>query len=273
MPPRNLNKPVLEKRTRTYFASDFHLGAPDHAKSLEREKLIVSWLRHIEKDAKAIYLLGDLFDFWFEYRYAVAKGFVRLLGTLSDMTDKGIEIHFFTGNHDMWTFGYLEKEIGLKVHRHPIEQTIHGKSFYIGHGDGLGPNDRGYKLMKWVFSAPFFQWLYGRFHPNFSFGLANYLSAKSRKANSYRKDVFLGEDREYLVLFIKDYLQRRPIDYFVFGHRHIAINMEVDGSTYVNTGEWVSRRSYAIFDGERIWLEDWTGDQAISPIRSTTRQE
>lgn len=263
----------MENRTRTYFASDFHLGAPDYEKSLEREKRIISWLRHVEKDAKAIYLLGDVFDFWFEYRFVVARGFVRLLGTLAEMTDKGIAIHFFTGNHDMWTFGYLEKEIGMQVHRCPVEHTIDGKRFLIGHGDGLGPNDRGYKLMKWVFSAPFFQWLYGRFHPNFSFGLANYLSAKSRKANSYRKDVFLGEDKEYLILFAKEYQKSHDIDIFVFGHRHIPINVSLNGSLYVNTGEWVKQRSYAVFDGDKIWLEAWDQDQPINPIRSTTRQE
>ncbi len=245
------------ERNRTYFASDFHLGVPSHEKSLEREKEIVAWLRHVSKDAKAIYLLGDIFDFWFEYRYAVAKGFVRLLGCLSELADSGIEIHFFTGNHDMWTFGYLEKEIGMKVHKKPIVQEIDGKTFFVGHGDGLGPNDRGYKMMKWVFSAPFFQWLYGRFHPNFSFGLATYLSAKSRKANSYRKDVFLGEDKEYIILFIKEYLKQHHADFFVFGHRHITLHKQVNGSTYVNVGEWVSKRSYAVFDGEQISVEYW----------------
>jgi UDP-2,3-diacylglucosamine hydrolase len=258
---RNPNRALLELRTNIYFASDVHLGVPSPEKSLAREKAVVAWLQHIRKDAKAIYLLGDIFDFWFEYRFVVAKGFVRLLGCLAEMVDEGIEIHFFTGNHDMWSFGYLEKEIGLIVHREPVVQHLHGKTFFIGHGDGLGPNDRGYKMMKWVFAAPFFQWLYGRFHPNFSFGLANYLSGKSRKANSYRKDVFLGEDKEYLVLFIREYLKSNHADYFVFGHRHITLQIPVEGSMYINVGEWITKKSYAVFDGETMKLEYWGQQQ------------
>jgi UDP-2,3-diacylglucosamine hydrolase len=250
-------EPVLTNRTKTYFASDFHLGVPTPEKSLIREKEVVAWLRHVSQDAKAIYLLGDIFDFWFEYKTVVAKGFVRLMGCIAELVDQGIEIHFFTGNHDMWTFGYLEKELGVKVHRKPITEEINGRVFFIGHGDGLGPDDKGYKLMKRVFSARFFQWLYARFHPNFSFGLAQYLSAKSRKANSYRKDVFLGEDKEFLILFIKDYLKNNHADFFVFGHRHITLKMPVNGSIYVNVGEWVNTRSYAVFDGTDLVIEHW----------------
>jgi UDP-2,3-diacylglucosamine hydrolase len=247
----------LTNRTKTYFASDFHLGVPTPEKSLVREKEVVAWLRHVSQDAKAIYLLGDIFDFWFEYKTVVAKGFVRLMGCIAELVDQGIEIHFFTGNHDMWTFGYLEQELGVKVHRKPITTELNGKVFFIGHGDGLGPDDKGYKIMKWVFAARFFQWLYARFHPNFSFGLAQYLSAKSRKANSYRKDVFLGEDKEFLILFIKDYLKTNHADFFIFGHRHITLKMPVNGSIYVNVGEWVNTRSYAVFDGEELTLEHW----------------
>lgn len=247
----------MTTRDRTYFASDFHLGVPTHAESLKREKEIVEWLDHVSKDARAIYLLGDIFDFWFEYKTVVAKGFVRFLGRVAELADQGIEIHFFTGNHDMWTFGYLEKELGIQVHKKPVTHEINGKVFFIGHGDGLGPNDHGYKMMKRVFTAPFFQWLYARFHPNFSFGLANYLSARSRKANSYRKDVFLGEDKEYLVLFIRDYLKTNAVDYFVFGHRHITLDLNIDGSTYINVGEWVNTKSYAVFDGQEMVVEHW----------------
>lgn len=247
----------MTSRTRTYFASDFHLGVPTWNKSLEREKDVISWLNHVSKDARAIYLLGDIFDFWFEYKTVVAKGHVRFLGRVAELVDSGIEIHYFTGNHDMWTFGYLEKELGVIVHRKPITTEIGNKIFFIGHGDGLGPNDRGYKIMKYIFSAPFFQWLYARFHPNFSFWLARLLSAKSRKANSYRKDVFLGEDKEYLILFIKEHLKKHDVDYFIFGHRHITLDVKINSSRYINVGEWVNTKSYAVFDGDHLSIEHW----------------
>jgi UDP-2,3-diacylglucosamine hydrolase len=248
----------LNQRTKIYFASDFHLGVPTHQASLEREKEVVAWLNFISSDARAIYLLGDVFDYWFEYRTVVAKGHVRLLGKIAELADSGIEIHYFTGNHDMWTFGYLEKELGVQVHKEPVTHTIGGKVFYIGHGDGLGPNDKGYKMMKWVFSVPLFQWLFARLHPNLSFFIARGFSSQSRKINSYRKDVFLGEDKEYLILFIKEYLKKEQVDYFIFGHRHITLNLPVNGSTYINVGEWINTKSYAIFDGEKISVENWT---------------
>lgn len=255
VPDNPIRYPLEPKKV--YFASDFHLGVPTPEESLVREKEVVLWLDFVSRDAEAIYLLGDVFDFWFEYKTVVAKGYVRLLGKIAELADRGIEIHYFTGNHDMWTFGYLGQELGIQIHKEPITRVIGDKTFFIGHGDGLGPNDRGYKLMKGVFSASFFQWLYARLHPNFSFWLANSFSAKSRKANSYRKDVFLGEDKEYLVLFIKDYLKEHAVDFFIFGHRHITLNMPVNGSTYVNLGEWIHTKSYAVFDGTRVTIEHW----------------
>ncbi len=247
----------MEHRQKTYFASDFHLGVPSHQASLDREREIVAWLDHIKADARAIYFLGDVFDYWFEYRSVVAKGHVRLLGKIAELSDAGIEIHYFTGNHDMWTFGYLEEELRIKMYKEPVTHTIDGKVFFIGHGDGLGPDDKGYKLMKWVFSEKFFQWLFARLHPNFSFFLARSFSAKSRKANSYRKDVFLGEDKEFLILFIKDYLKSNQADYFIFGHRHITLDIPVSGSRYINVGEWINTRSYAVFDGKNLTVEYW----------------
>jgi UDP-2,3-diacylglucosamine hydrolase len=247
----------LNQHTKIYFASDFHLGVPNYEASLVREKEVVAWLNHISRDARAVYLLGDVFDYWFEYSAVVAKGHVRLLGKIAELADSGIEFHYFTGNHDMWTFGYLEKELGIHVHKEPVTHTWNDKVFFIGHGDGLGPNDKGYKLMKWVFSVWFFQWLFARLHPNFSFRLARGFSAESRKANSYRKDVFLGEDKEYLILFIKDYLKQHKVDYFIFGHRHITLNIPVNGSTYINVGEWLTSKSYAVFDGDNLSVEYW----------------
>jgi len=166
-----------------YFASDFHLGVPSYEKSLEREKLLVKWLDEIKKDAEEVYLMGDLFDFWFEYKHAAPKGFVRLLGKIAEITDSGIPVYLFTGNHDMWMFDYLPKEIGVKIYREPIEKKFGSKTFYLGHGDGLGPGDKGYKFIKKVFANKFCQWLFARLHPNLGIGMAHYWSRKSRVAN------------------------------------------------------------------------------------------
>ena len=175
--------------TKIYFASDLHLGVPNKEKSLEREKRFVKWLDEIKSDASAIYLVGDVFDFWFEYKKAVPKGYVRLLGKLAEISDSGIDIHFFTGNHDMWVFDYLEKEINLKIYREAHEITINGKSFLIGHGDGLGPHDKGYKFIKKIFSNKLCQWLFARVHPNLGISIAEYWSRKSRIANGQKNEI------------------------------------------------------------------------------------
>lgn len=237
-----------------YFASDFHLGVPNYEKSLEREKAIVRWLEMAEKDAAEIYLVGDVFDFWFEYKTVVPRGFVRLLGKLADMTDKGLRIHFFTGNHDMWTFDYLEKEIGLIVHRAPIVVELHGKTCMIGHGDGLGPGDKGYKLLKKIFANPLCKWLFARLHPNFGTGLAMYLSRRSRIATGDYDEVFKGEENEWLISYIKDVLKEKPIDYFIFGHRHLPIDRAVGTAHYINLGDWIKYSTYAVFDGQKLQL-------------------
>ena len=237
-----------------YFASDFHLGVPTYEKSLEREKAIVRWLEMAEQDAAEIYLVGDVFDFWFEYKTVVPRGFVRLLGKLAQMTDKGIPIHFFTGNHDMWTFDYLEKEIGLKVHRAPIVVNYAGKSFMIGHGDGLGPGDNGYKFLKKVFANPLCKWLFARLHPNFGTGLALYLSRRSRIATGHIDEHFMGEENEWLICYIEDVLKKQPIDFFIFGHRHLPIDHAIGQARYLNLGDWIKYNTYAVWDGQRLEL-------------------
>jgi UDP-2,3-diacylglucosamine hydrolase len=245
----------LKPGKKVYFASDFHLGVPDLEASLAREKRLVRWLDEISQDAEAIYLLGDVFDFWFEYKHVVPKGFTRLLGMMSRISDNEIPIYFFTGNHDMWAFDYLEKEIGLKILRKPVEFEISGKKFYLGHGDGLGPGDTGYKVIKKVFANPIFQWMFARFHPNFGFSLAQYLSRKSR-ANSASEMQFLGDQKEWLVQFCHQILQDREIDYFIFGHRHLPIVRDLNGkSKYINLGDWMSHNSYAVFDGQEVSLQ------------------
>jgi UDP-2,3-diacylglucosamine hydrolase len=243
-----------------YFASDFHLGVPDAASSLEREKRVVRWLDSIEHDAQEIFLVGDIFDFWFEYRHAIPKGFIRLQGKIAQLTDKGIPVHFFTGNHDMWMFDYFPKELGVEMHRAPIEREWNGKLFYIGHGDGLGPGDRGYKFIKKVFAAKWSQWCFARLHPNFGIGMANFWSRKSRAATGSGDKVFHGEENEWLAIYSKEQLQQKHRDFFVFGHRHLPMDIQLnERSRYINLGEWLNYNTYAVFDGENLTLETFRG--------------
>lgn len=241
---------------KTYFASDFHLGVDARLTSQEREKQIVRWLEMAARDAEAIYLVGDIFDFWFEYKRVIPKGFTRLLGKLAELTDNGIPIYYFTGNHDMWVFQYFEEELGIPTYRAPIEREIGGKKFLIGHGDGLGPGDHGYKFLKKVFSNKLSQWVFARLHPNLGIHLGNYFSGTSRHKNK-ESATFLGEDQEWLCQYANESIQTKDIDYFVFGHRHIPIDrlLKNGKSRYINLGEWLSHNSYAVFDGENISLE------------------
>ncbi len=255
----------MEKGKKIYFASDFHLGVPTYEKSLEREKKIVAWLESIESDCQELYLLGDVFDFWFEYKTVVPRGFVRLLGKLAEISDRGIPIHYFTGNHDMWTFDYLVKELNVKLYREPIERSYNGKSFYIGHGDGLGPGDHGYKFIKKVFASKVCQWLFARLHPNFGVAMANYWSGKSRIATGTVDEKFLGEEKEWLVIHSKELLSKKHYDFLIFGHRHLPLDISLtptlskgEGekeSRYINLGDWVKYNSYAVFDGEKLELK------------------
>jgi len=249
----------MSQKNNIYFASDFHLGVPSYEESLEREKLIVKWLDEIKNDAKEIYLVGDIFDFWFEYKHAIPKGFVRLQGKIAELTDSGIPIHVFTGNHDMWIFDYLPKELGIKLYREPIIREYNGKKFYIGHGDGLGPGDIQYKLIKRFFASKICQWAFARIHPNLGVNMANSWSRSSRKKNVDTNEIFKGEDKEYLILFCKDYLKKDPsINYFIFGHRHLPLDIKLnENSTYLNLGEWINYNSYAIFDGEKLELKSY----------------
>jgi len=241
------------QKNKIYFISDFHLGVPDYDSSLRREKKIVRWLEMIRKDAAELYLMGDVFDFWFEYRHTVPKGFVRLLGTLASMSDDGIKIHYFTGNHDMWVFDYLPQEIGLTIYREPVQRTINGKKFYIGHGDGLGPGDHGYKFIKKIFANKFCQWLFARLHPNTAISIAEYFSRKSRVSTGNYDEQYLGDDKEFLVVFSKSILEKEHFDYFIFGHRHLPLDIRLnEKSRYVNLGEWINYSMYAVFDGSDL---------------------
>ncbi|MES2799198.1 MAG: UDP-2,3-diacylglucosamine diphosphatase [Bacteroidota bacterium] len=246
------------ERKLVYFASDFHLGAPNYEKSVEREKQIVAWLNSIQSTAKEIYLVGDIFDFWFEYKHAIPKGFVRLQGKIAELSDQGIPIHIFTGNHDMWIFDYLPKELGVQLHRESIFVEHFGKQLMIGHGDGLGPGDRGYKFIKKVFENRICQWLFARLHPNFGIGLANYFSKSSRAATGKSDEVFKGKEHEWLYIYCNDVLKTRKIDYFVFGHRHLPLDLELEGgSKYVNLGDWIQYFTYASLDETGLKLNYW----------------
>ncbi|MCC7332013.1 MAG: UDP-2,3-diacylglucosamine diphosphatase [Flavobacteriales bacterium] len=246
----------MQNRTKIYFASDFHLGAPNETESKTREKNIVNWLDSIKVDAKEIYLVGDVFDFWFEYKHSIPKGFVRLQGKISELTDSGIIIYWFTGNHDMWIFDYIPKELGVQLVRDNVVKTINGKKFFIGHGDGLGPGDHGYKLIKKIFANKLCQWAFARIHPNLGIGIANFWSRSSRKLNAEHDEKFLGEENEWLVIFSKEYLKKEHIDYFIFGHRHLPLEIKLnEKSTYINLGEWIKYNPYAVFDGNDLSLK------------------
>lgn len=244
---------LLPEGKKIYFISDFHLGIPDYERSLDRERKIVRWLDSVKQDAAVIYLMGDVFDYWFEYRESVPKGFVRLLGKLAELSDAGIEIHYFTGNHDMWVFDYLPREIGLIIHREPICKEYSGSKFYLGHGDGLGPGDHGYKFIKKVFSNPVCQWLFARIHPNTGLWIMKYFSRKSRLATGDSDGEFKGEEKEWLILHCREVLQKEHFDYFIFGHRHLPIDLQLkDNSRYINLGEWLHHFMYASFDGKEL---------------------
>ncbi len=239
-----------------YFVSDQHFGAPTSDKSKPREQKFVAWLDEIKNDAEVIFLLGDLFDFWFEYKKAVPKGFVRVLGKLAEIRDSGIQIHFFVGNHDLWMNDYFEKELNIPTYHQPKEFTFNSKSFLIGHGDGLGPGDKGFKRMKKVFTNPFSKWLFRWLHPDIGIKLAQYLSVKNKLISGEEDVKYLGDDNEWLVQYCKQKLKEKHYDYFVFGHRHLPLEIELSNkSTYINTGDWITYFTYAVFDGEKLALK------------------
>lgn len=238
-----------------YFLSDFHLGVPSQKESRIREDKIVSFLKSIEKDASVIYFLGDLFDFWFEWKQVVPKGFVRFLAQIAQMVEKGIEIHFFKGNHDMWQFGYLEKELGIQLHSDELETEINGKKFFLHHGDGLEKQDKYYNLLKKIFRSHFFQWLFARIHPNTSIFIAQYFSKTSRKQNkSIKKEQNVADD--WLYQYAKNHFKNNQhINFYLFGHRHHPLVMEINKNcSYVNIGDWLQNFTYARYEKQKIEL-------------------
>ena len=242
-------------RNKLYFASDIHLGAGGYVSSRQREDRFVRWLDTIKADAAEVFLMGDVFDFWFEYKTVVPKGYIRLLGKLAELADAGIKLYFFKGNHDMWMFDYFEIELGATIITNELVIERNGKKFFLHHGDGLGPGDNLYKVLKKMFRSSLCQWLFARIHPNLGVGIANYWSKSSRINNQKKEDPKPGE-QEWLVAYSKEVLQITYYDYLVFGHRHLPLDIQLNGkSRYINLGEWINYNSYAEFDGEELILK------------------
>jgi len=250
----------LPSGKKIYFASDFHLGVPDYNSSLAREKKLVRWLDQVKQDAHSIYLLGDIFDFWFEYKHAIPKGFIRLQGKLVELRDQGMPIYFFTGNHDMWMFDYFKTEMGIVIYREPQEITINKTKLLVGHGDGLGDGDFTYKLLKNFFNSAICQWLFARIHPNLGIWIAKVWSRQSRISNNVREEKFKGEENEFLLAYCRELEKKDHHEFYVFGHRHLPLDLKVgENSRYINLGEWVHFNTYAVLSNDSMELKTFEG--------------
>jgi UDP-2,3-diacylglucosamine hydrolase len=244
----------LASNKKIYFISDIHLGAPALDNNREREKLFVNWLDLIKDDVSELYLMGDIFDFWFEYQKVVPRGFTRVLGRLADMSDNGVTVHFFTGNHDLWIFNYLPGEVGLIVHKEALICEILGKKFFLAHGDGFDKEDKAYILLKKIFTNKTLQWIFSRLHPNFAFFLAHKWSKSSRLSKLDEKEEFKVKN-EGMFKFAQNFLDNEWIDYFIFGHRHRIADVEIKkDSRFILLGDWITNFSYGVFDGESFKL-------------------
>ena len=249
---------TFPKGKKIYFASDNHLGAPTKDASAPREKKFVAWLDDIKQDAAAIFLLGDLFDFWFEYKTVIPKGFTRTLGKLAEISDSGIPVYFFVGNHDLWMDDYFKTELNIPVFHQPEDFVFNNKTFFIGHGDGLGPADKGYKRMKKVFTNPFFKWLFRWVHPDIGMRIAQYLSVKNKLISGDDDAKFLGEENEWLAQYSQKKLEEKHRDFFIFGHRHLPLEIELNPSSkYINLGDWIGYYTYGVFDGDKMELKNY----------------
>jgi UDP-2,3-diacylglucosamine hydrolase len=249
-------------KEKIYFASDLHLGSDLLEDPKCTEQRFVRWLDTIRDDAKALYLLGDIFDFWFEYKKTVPRGFTRFLGKIAEMHDAGVDIHFFTGNHDVWMFDYFRNELGVSVHHQPLRTTIDGKNFYLAHGDGLGDDSRSFRLIRSIFHNRMCQILFARLPSRWGVGFGHWWSRRSRQKDLSHPVPYLGEDREHLVLYAKTYIQAHPeTDYLLFGHRHILLDRMLDRkSRMLIIGDWMTYFSYAVFDGKELILKQYNAD-------------
>ncbi len=250
----------LQPGKKVYFASDQHFGAPTPEESRPREEKFVRWLDEIKDDAQVLFLMGDLFDFWHEWKYVIPRGYVRVLGKLAELKDRGVELYLFVGNHDLWMKDYFETEIGCKVYFEKQYFIINGKNFLLAHGDGLGPGDKGYKRMKKLFTNPVAQWLFRWFHPDLAMRLAVYFSTKNKLISGEEDKAFLGEDKEFLILYAKEKLKNEQIDYFVFGHRHLPMVLDLNegAAKYINLGDWIGYFTYGVFQ-HNFELKEYQG--------------
>lgn len=249
---------MFAKMSKVYFASDFHLGSPDYSSSLEREKKVIKWLSQIQDDAESIFLVGDIFDFWYEYKTVVPKNYTRLLGKIAELTDKGIKIYFFKGNHDMWTFDYLSSEVGVEIVDEEWIGVLQGKKVFVHHGDGLGPGDRTYKFIRSVFRSSWAIWLFHRIHPNFGIGLAQFLSRKSRAKNMEVDKLDIPFEHEYQVQFVSKYQEVNPCDFYIFGHRHKPRDVRLnENARFINLGDWVNHFTYAVLYQGQLELKTY----------------
>jgi len=245
----------LIQKGKKYFVSDVHLGAPALSNNREREILFANWLDEIKDDVAELYLMGDIFDFWWDYKKVVPRGFSRILGRIADLTDRGIPVHFFTGNHDLWAFDYFTQELGIILHTKEFTTEIDGKKFFLAHGDGLDADDKGYIFLKKIFTNKTMQWLFSRLHPNFAISIAHNWSRSSRLTKINLEDEF-EVNREGMYKFAENFLEQEFVDYFIFGHRHRMVNAEIgQNSKFVLLGDWINYFSYGVFDGEKFELK------------------
>lgn len=259
----------MEEKTRIYFISDAHLGLHPAENSARRERILVEWLNSIKNDAAELFLMGDIFDFWHEYKHVVPRGFVRFLGKLAELADNGTIIHFFTGNHDIWAYDYLEKELDVKIYRQSLTRTFNGRKFFLSHGDGLRPGEHGYKLMKWGFTNRVLQWLFARIHPNASMAFGKRWSRSSRYAKGIIAEPYKGDDLEFQVVFAKKALKQGHVDYFIMGHRHIPFDVKIAAnSRIINLGDWITHFTYAFWDGLEVHLESFYKENETKIYRS-----
>lgn len=253
-----MTKVNLDPGKKVYFASDQHFGIPNATESRKREDRFIRWMDEIKADAQIIFLMGDLFDFWHEWKYVVPKGYIRVLGKIAELKDSGIGIYFFVGNHDLWMKNYFQEELGIPVFFEKQYFEINNRQFLLAHGDGLGPGDKGYKRMKKVFTNPLAQWAFRWLHPDIAMRIANYMSQKNKMISGDEDKQFLGEDKEFLILYSKEKLKTEKINYFVYGHRHLPMVLDLSpDSKYVNLGDWISYFTYGVFDGNSFGLKTY----------------
>ncbi len=254
----------MEQGKNIYFASDFHLGFPNDEESRVRELTIISWLDYIKPTCGELYLLGDVFDFWFEYKWVAPKGYIRLLAKLADFSESGIPVHIFSGNHDLWYGDYLTKEIGATIHTAPEIREYFGKRLFIHHGHALGKYDKGMVFLDAVFSSKFLQWCFKFVPVNWAFGFAHAWSTHNRNAKVYESANYLGDEKEFLLIFAKEKLQTEHYDFFIFGHRHVAVDKVItDNSRYINTGNWITNSTYAVLSEQGMEVLSFKGGDQI----------